>query len=153
MTTNDSDTGFLINDKVSGDRRSLYHDRNSWHPSVSDCSHPFATMCEAADWAMRFLPTCVSLGRIVVVDLAGKQVWPDASTATDSTEVESLRKQVADLTAEVARLKDQRRERIATAALQGLLACNERSGSFDWYATDAIAFADALIAKIDGKEN
>ena len=102
---------------------------------------------------MRFLPTCVSLGRIVVVDLAGKQVWPDASTATDSTEVESLRKQVADLTAEVARLKDQRRERIATAGLQGLLACNERSGSFDGYAMDAIAFADTLIAKLDGKEN
>jgi hypothetical protein len=61
--------------------------------------------------------------------------------------------QVADLTAEVARLKDQRRERIATAALQGLLADPDHSGTPENYALDALDYADDLIAKLDGKED
>lgn len=64
-----------------------------------------------------------------------------------------LDQQVADLTAEINRLKDQRRERIATAALQGLLACPNIHGSWHSLADDAIDFADALIAKLDGKED
>jgi septal ring factor EnvC (AmiA/AmiB activator) len=116
---------------------------------------------------------------MVVIDLTGKQVWPEV--ATDSTEVEALRKQVADLTkekesfhhdyrlrfdvrqkqldiqvadltAEVVRLKDQRRERIATAALQGLLAVPVDAPS-KTFAIGALTAADALIAKLDGKEN
>ena len=77
----------------------------------------------------------------------------DAISATTTIEVESLRKQVRDLTAEVARLKDQRRERIATAALQGLIACPGRAGNFVAYAKDAAQHAAALIAKLDGKED
>ena len=41
-----------------------------------------------------------------------------------------------------------RRERIATAALQGVLA-NERRQNFDENVRNAVNYADALIAKLD----
>lgn len=53
---------------------------------------------------------------------------------------------ISDL--EKAALRD-RRERIATAALQGLLACPNNEGKFEAYAKDAVAQADALIAELD----
>ena len=42
-----------------------------------------------------------------------------------------------------------RRERIATAALQGLLADPNGYASISGYATGAVALADALIAELD----
>lgn len=42
-----------------------------------------------------------------------------------------------------------RRERIATAALQGILADVKRNGNCEAYAKDAVQFADALIAELD----
>lgn len=42
----------------------------------------------------------------------------------------------------------ERRERIATAALQGLLAGGDRCGGFDLAAEQAVGFADALIAAL-----
>ena len=47
-----------------------------------------------------------------------------------------------------ARHRD-RRERIATAALQGLLADPNGYASISGYATSAVALADALIAELD----
>ena len=47
-----------------------------------------------------------------------------------------------------ARHRD-RRERIATAALQGLLADPNGHASISGYATGAVALADALIAELD----
>ena len=49
--------------------------------------------------------------------------------------------------AQAAAYRD-RRERIATAALQGQLA-NERRKAFDENVEDAVRYADALIAKLD----
>ena len=46
----------------------------------------------------------------------------------------------------------ERRERIATAALAGMLANEERAGTFEVYAQDAVGVADALIAELDKKE-
>lgn len=42
-----------------------------------------------------------------------------------------------------------RRERIATACLQGLLADSECDGTPAKFARVAVAFADALIAELD----
>ena len=42
-----------------------------------------------------------------------------------------------------------RRERIATAALQGLLADSSGHASIASYVADAVALADALIAELD----
>jgi hypothetical protein len=42
-----------------------------------------------------------------------------------------------------------RRERIATAALQGILADVKRNGDCEAYAKDAVQFADAMIAELD----
>ena len=42
-----------------------------------------------------------------------------------------------------------RRERIATAALQGLLADPNGHATISGYATGAVALADALIAELD----
>lgn len=46
----------------------------------------------------------------------------------------------------------QRRERIAAAALQGLLSYRSHSGPREAYAQDAVAYADALIAELDKPE-
>ena len=43
----------------------------------------------------------------------------------------------------------ERRERIATAALAGLLANHDNAGDFEAYAQDAVGAADALIAELD----
>ncbi len=147
--TNDIKTGFLVYDKDALGGRP-YWDDNGWHESIEDCDLPFRSV-EKALVDIR----CILAARfnLTIIDLTGKQVWPDVAEATGSTEVEALRKQVADLTAEVARLKDQRRVRIATAALQGLLACPNVHGSSQNLAEIAIDFADALIAKLDGKED
>jgi hypothetical protein len=60
----------------------------------------------------------------------------------------SLGEYVARKNAEVERLRADRRERIATACLAGLLSYN-RKGSFEDFAADAVDYADALIARLD----
>jgi hypothetical protein len=145
--TNDSKTGFLIYDPNDKDRP--YSDKRVWANRIDECPSPFKSVPEAVDAINGLGPN--EWRTYTVVDLTGKQVWPEV--ATDSTEVEALRKQVADLTAEVARLKADRRERIATAALAGYISCPEVSGSYEELAHCALEFADALIAKLDGKED
>ena len=51
--------------------------------------------------------------------------------------------------AEVERLRAERRERIATAALQGMLSHPETQGSAIEFARMSIRYADALIAALD----
>lgn len=58
----------------------------------------------------------------------------------------------AFLLAEIERLRADRRERIATACLAGILAnssCEISSATFTGCAFDAVMFADALIARLD----
>lgn len=59
----------------------------------------------------------------------------------------------ATLLAEVDRLTRDRRERIATAALQGMLACVENGIApeswADFMTQRAVIYADALIAELD----
>ena len=43
----------------------------------------------------------------------------------------------------------ERRERIATACLAGMLGDSKRGGCFEVFAEDAVNFADALIAELD----
>ena len=53
---------------------------------------------------------------------------------------------------EIERLRADRRERIATACLAGMLANSSYEGSngtFNGCAYDAVMFADALIARLD----
>ncbi len=148
MTTNDTRTGFLVRwvqeDCYAGCNR-------RWNTLLEYAARrPFASVDSArrfigrqVDWFRRNAKDCAD-DTFVVVNVAGSQVWP-------SIEFESLRKQVADLTAEINRLKDQRRERIATAALQGILAQHHYRG-IEWMAAKyAEEAADALIAKLDGK--
>ena len=45
-----------------------------------------------------------------------------------------------------------RRERIATACLAGLLS-SHRSGSYEDFASDAVNYADALIVKLEEKDD
>ncbi len=59
---------------------------------------------------------------------------------------------VEPLVAEIERLRADRRERIATACLAGILAnssCEISSATFTGCAFDAVMFADALIARLD----
>jgi hypothetical protein len=54
--------------------------------------------------------------------------------------------------AEIERLRAERRERIATACLAGMLANSSydgSSGTFNGCAYDAVMFADALIERLD----
>lgn len=51
-----------------------------------------------------------------------------------------------------AQTRAERRERIATAVLAGLLANPEHTGPYSDFAEDAIACADALIAELDKTE-
>jgi hypothetical protein len=51
--------------------------------------------------------------------------------------------------AEIARLRAERRERIATACLAGLMADPKVDGSPDDMSDCAVRFADALIARLD----
>jgi hypothetical protein len=60
--------------------------------------------------------------------------------------------EIAKRDAEITRLRDDRRERIATACLAGMLANSSydgSSGTFNGCAYDAVMFADALIARLD----
>jgi|LakMenEpi03Aug12_release.lakeMendotaPanAssembly.Ray.scaffolds.fasta_scaffold420118_5 hypothetical protein len=53
---------------------------------------------------------------------------------------------------EIERLRADRRERIATACIAGMLANSSyegSSGTFDGCAYDAVLLADALIARLD----
>jgi hypothetical protein len=49
----------------------------------------------------------------------------------------------------IAAMLPDRRERIATAALQGLLADPEGHATINGYVVAAVALADALIAQLD----
>lgn len=56
------------------------------------------------------------------------------------------------LRAEIGRLRAERRERIATAAMQAMLTCAGRASPNDWshvLAMQAVEYADALIAELD----
>lgn len=55
----------------------------------------------------------------------------------------------ADAVIEIERLTRDRRERIATAALQGMLSDPGASGTATEYAEHATQYADALIAALD----
>jgi len=59
---------------------------------------------------------------------------------------------IDDLEAEVERLRADRRERIATAALQGLLSDPNRQGTFSDAVRVSVEYADALIAELDKEE-
>ena len=48
-------------------------------------------------------------------------------------------------------LEKNRRERIATACLAGIIANPQCSGKFENYADDAVKYADALIARLDAE--
>jgi len=67
-------------------------------------------------------------------------------------EVDRLCGEIAKRDAEIARLRADRRERIATSCLAGMLANSSyegSSGTFNGCAHDAAMFADALIARLD----
>ena len=51
------------------------------------------------------------------------------------------------------RLFAERRERIATACLSGMLASPARSGKFEEYAFYSVKYADALISRLDKEAN
>jgi len=73
--------------------------------------------------------------------------------AASEQEIERLRAELRTETdkrdAEIARLRTDRRERIATACLSGMIANPECSGKFEDYANDSVKYADALIARLD----
>jgi len=50
------------------------------------------------------------------------------------------------------RILAERRERIATACLAGMIASPARSGKFEEYAFYAVKYADALISRLDKEE-
>ena len=52
---------------------------------------------------------------------------------------------------ELTRLRADRRERIATACLVGLIACPSVQGNSPELCDAAISFADALIARLDAE--
>jgi hypothetical protein len=52
---------------------------------------------------------------------------------------------------EAQRICADRRERIATACLAGMIANSTCSGSFDDHAHDAIMYAEALIKRLEDK--
>jgi len=67
-------------------------------------------------------------------------------------EVDRLCGDIHKRDAEIERLRAERRERIATACLAGMLANSSyegSSGTFNGCAHDAAMFADALIARLD----
>ena len=72
-------------------------------------------------------------------------------------EIDDLRAEIERLRAEIKRLRTDRRERIATAALQGILACQEGNTALpkEWpgiFAIMSVGCADALIAELDKEE-
>ena len=78
----------------------------------------------------------------------------DADRATLLAEDARHRAENERLRAEIKRLRTDRRERIATAALQGILACQEGNTALpkEWpgiFAIMSVGCADALIAELD----
>lgn len=73
---------------------------------------------------------------------------------TATAEAARIAKMDADAAGEASKRAEQRRERIATSALNGLLACAEThgNGSCEDIAAEAVAYADALIAALDKPE-
>jgi hypothetical protein len=67
-------------------------------------------------------------------------------------EVDRLCGEIAKRDAEIERLRADRRERIATAALQGLLSDPNRQGTFSDAVRISVEYADALIAELDKEE-
>jgi hypothetical protein len=66
--------------------------------------------------------------------------------------VDRLCGEIAKRDAEIERLRADRRERIATACLAGMLANSNyegSSGTFNGCAYDAVMFADALVERLD----
>jgi len=51
-----------------------------------------------------------------------------------------------------AALRRDRRERIATACLAGLLACNDVDGDYETLAHASVAYADELTKALDATE-
>ena len=88
-------------------------------------------------------------------DLATQQSCCDGAAAQDAhirREREEHRAEVEKLRAENERLRADRRERIATAAMQGMLASAELVAPpvhAGFIAKWAVVYADALIAKLD----
>lgn len=72
-------------------------------------------------------------------EISRHQYWQRGQQAVN--EIEKLR-------AEVEQLRAERRERIASAAMSGLLADTDRMGTYVAIAKDAVACADALIAEL-----
>jgi hypothetical protein len=74
---------------------------------------------------------------------------------SDNQKAHDIATTVAWMRAEIERLRADRRERIATACLAGMLANSGyegSSGTFNGCAYDAVMFADALIARLDGED-
>jgi hypothetical protein len=73
--------------------------------------------------------------------------------AASEQEIERLRAELRTETdkrdTEIARLRADRRERIATACLAGLIACPKVEGNSPELSEAALSFADALIARLD----
>ena len=65
---------------------------------------------------------------------------------------EALAFEIDQKNAEIKRLRTDRRERIATAALQGLLSDPNRQGTFSDAVRISVEYADALIAELDREE-
>jgi len=77
--------------------------------------------------------------------------WLTAENPLKAMEA-AMRQEEAMATALFQKEHRERRERIATSALAGMLANEDRAGTFEAYAQDAVEVADALIAELDKKE-
>ena len=75
---------------------------------------------------------------------------PEAWRATDIAALVREHNALLEESYKWKRQTNDRRERIATAALQGLLT-DEGLGTYENYANDAVEYADALIAALDRK--
>lgn len=62
---------------------------------------------------------------------------------------QSIEANVQYLKAKAAVVHRERRERIATAALQGLLADSNARGDYQAFVTDAVTYADLMIIALD----
>ena len=80
-----------------------------------------------------------------IVERLRQQATVEAKKFGDSADIQLEWKAAA----EIERLRADRRERIATAALTGLLACPEITGTHKELTNLAVDLADALIARLD----
>jgi phage host-nuclease inhibitor protein Gam len=103
---------------------------NRFHPSTDAVSALCAEIRRLRE-ALQYYVSCETHTDKILKDIA-------SSTARLETALEKLNS---------GAVKD-RRERIATACLQGLVGADGRC-SADYYAREAIRFADALIAELD----